>query len=162
MRPFRVRGDELTGAADNSGSGFTMADARAFETVERQRTDLLGHPKSRNRRRSVSAAKRLQIYIATGIYNLLNFAGLCVALCGGIVVAFQGFLWLHDGVWTKLELRAGLRALAISEPVLDWVGAQRAFSWALDLPISAALVGLGLLLVAAAVAYLEPLTSHSA
>lgn len=139
-------------------SGFTMADAHAYETVERKRHDPLGHPESPNKQRPVSVAKRLQVYIATGIYNLLNLAGYCAALCGVMVVVLQCCLWLHDGVWTKLELRTGLRALAFSEPALDWVGAQKAVSWALDLPISASLVVLGLLLVAAAVAYLEPLT----
>jgi hypothetical protein len=121
----------------------------------------MDEPRIPNKRRPVSILKRLQIFIATVIYNLLRSAGYCVVLSGGIVVAYQGVLWVRDGAWTRLELRTGLRALEISEPTLDWASAQSVLAWGLDTPISAVLVMLGLLVVAFAVAYLEPLTFDS-
>jgi hypothetical protein len=121
----------------------------------------MGEPQIAGKRRPVSVGKRLQMFIATVIFNLLRSVGYCVVLCGGVVVAYQGFLWVRDGVWTQLELRTGLRALEISEPTLDWAGAQNILAWGLDTPISAILAMLGLLVVAFAVAYLEPLTFDS-
>jgi hypothetical protein len=138
--------------------GFTMDDAHTYEDVEQEWRKPLGLPARPNKQRPRSVFKRAQVQIATGIYDLINLAGYCVALCGVMALALQCFLWFRDGVWTNLELRAGLQALEISEPKLDWTAAQSILAWALDLPISGSLVVLGLLIVAAAVAYLEPLT----
>jgi hypothetical protein len=161
LQPFSVGSDEPADAAMIPARGFTMDEAHTYGNVDQEWHDLFGDSSNLNKQRPVSIHKRLQVFFANGIYNLLNFAGYCVALCGGMVVLFQCLLWLRDGVWTKLELRTGLQAVGISEPTLDRVADQKILSWALDLPISGSLVVLGLLLVAMAVAYLEPLILNS-
>jgi len=77
--------------------------------------------------------------------------GILTALCGILVVGYQGILWLQDGVWTPFSMREVISILGWSSPIPDpmipWYGIRKIIIWMLDASLS-----FGMFLVGAATA----------
>lgn len=71
---------------------------------------------------------------------------LCLILAAITLAACQVLLWLRDGAWTEVQIRAPLQAMGLPEPAFAWVGLQRIVSWVLDQELLFGLLGGALLL----------------
>ncbi len=81
-------------------------------------------------------------------------AGLLLAVAGPCILALQAVLWLRDGFWTPLELRALWGVVGGPEPAFAWLGVQRIALGILSFPL-----GLGLFLVGLFVMWLSAVVS---
>jgi hypothetical protein len=73
---------------------------------------------------------------------VLSF-GLIVLFSAAAVLAYQAILWLHDGQWTALSLRHLWDWAGLGYPMFKWLGVQKIAVWVLDLPLSLALLVMG-------------------
>ncbi|MGY4227758.1 hypothetical protein ACVMIH_005119 [Bradyrhizobium sp. USDA 4503] len=75
---------------------------------------------------------------------VVAIGGVVIGLCGPAVIAYQGLLWLQNGVWTPFAIRDALAIIhlgaTIPDPSLSWIGVQKIVVWLLDFPLSIGLI----------------------
>ena len=72
--------------------------------------------------------------------SVLMIAGALAILAGFCVLAYQNVLWLREGFWAPVEVRALWTALGAPEPAFAWRGIQRIAFAVLGWPLSLGLV----------------------
>lgn len=72
---------------------------------------------------------------------LLMAAAACMLLAVPVLLAYQALLWLRDGTWTVIEIRALWQALGWPEPAFAWIGVQRIVSFLFRQELAFGLLG---------------------